>query len=159
MQRKIINLSMVRYIRIRERFLTGWNTPWWILVSWLRWSYFFDKEKNQKLRVLLILVTENELENAAPVTKTQKATFFPVIFRRKIENHYYDHPFPRRSRTPTEIKRGISNAASRNLLNCTSGSRHTTEHVEVSRLSLPLNWIIMCVGRSFKHQWVGHHTL
>ena len=38
------------------------------------------------------------------------------------------------------------------LLHCTWGIGHTTEHVEVSGHSPPLNRIIMCAGRSFKHK-------
>ncbi len=31
-------------------------------------------------------------------------------------------------------------------------NRHTTEHMDVSRLSLALEWTVMCAGHSFKHQ-------
>lgn len=50
----------------------------------------------------------------------------------------YDHSFPLHSKSPKRTKRGTSNAASQNLSICTWGNRHTTEHMEASRLSS--NW-------------------
>ena len=76
--------------------------------------------------------TEDKVDNPVSLYAATKKS-------NELMAHAYDHSFPLRSKAPKEMKLSVSIAASRNLLECTWGSRHTTEHVEVSRLSLVLD--------------------